>query len=113
MSGTGSPQPPNEPRLETGERSALVVEVGELRKLAEAATPGPWELVVSPRNDERDWDEWFVGFQRGAGQVWFVEDSTSMNEADAAFIAACDPATVLALLDALDAFTTPEASPDV
>ena len=65
----------------------------ELRRLAEAATPGPWE-----------------SYDRGIGwEVW--ADGAPLNSAfrdtfpayDAAYIAATDPAAVLDLLDRLDA----------
>ena len=56
----------------------------ELRRLARAATPGPWE-DVHPNADDEDAVAWKV------------------REPDAAFIAAANPQAVLALLDELDA----------
>jgi hypothetical protein len=58
----------------------------ELRRLAQAATPGPWDHEAG---------------SVGAGDEWVV-DSFKDHEADAAFIAAANPATVIALLDERD-----------
>lgn len=59
--------------------------MSDLRKLAEAATPGPW--------DHAD-----LGAVWGAGG-WVLTDA---SEDDGKFIAACDPQTVIALLDERD-----------
>lgn len=67
---------------------------GDLRALAEAATPGPWEaqggLVVA---------------QPGplAKYVCDAFDEPQASERDASFIAAANPAAILALLDERDA----------
>ncbi len=60
----------------------------ELRKLAEAATPGPWRF--SP-NAHDGWSQ----FALISTSWWTVEDMT--------YIAAANPQAVLALLDRLDA----------
>ena len=80
-------------------------DVAELRRLAEAATPGPWEAfgAVDGRRGER-WlgvttDMRAIESAR-AGDVFAAQDCTRQ---DALFIAAANPAAVLALLDERDA----------
>ena len=77
----------------------------ELRRLAEAATPGPWEAfgAVDGRRGER-WlgvttDMRAIESAR-AGDVFAAQNCTRQ---DALFIAAANPAAVLALLDERDA----------
>ena len=77
-------------------------DVAELRRLAEAATPGPWEAfgAVDGRRGER-WlgvttDMRAIESAR-AGDVFAAQNCTRQ---DALFIAAANPAVVLALLDA-------------
>lgn len=70
-------------------------ERAELRRLAEAATPGPWKV-----EEYEEWDD------SGRRLCWYVdmpgnEDSTVLLEMDAAFIAAARTA-VPALLDEVD-----------
>lgn len=76
--------------------------LAELRRLAEAATPGPWEAfgAVDGRRGER-WlgvttDMRAIESAR-AGDVFAAQNCTRQ---DALFIAAANPAAVLALLDA-------------
>ena len=74
-----------------------------LREKAEQATPGPWFEDLDWRDDGADQ----VVYQKD-GQMQtlcFLATGRSEDEidGDARFIAACDPQTVLALLDALDA----------
>ena len=78
-------------------------DVAELRRLAEAATPGPWEAfgAVDGRRGER-WlgvttDMRAIESAR-AGDVFAAQDCTRQ---DALFIAAANPAAVLGLLDHL------------
>ena len=80
-------------------------DVAELRRLAEAATPGPWEAfgAVDGRRGER-WlgvttDMRAIESAR-AGDVFAAQDCTRQ---DALFIAAANPAVVLALLAERDA----------
>lgn len=80
-------------------------DAAELRRLAEAATPGPWEAfgAVDGRRGER-WlgvttDMRAIESAR-AGDVFAAQDCTRQ---DALFIAAANPAAVLALLDERDA----------
>jgi hypothetical protein len=82
--------------------------IKSLRKLAEAATPGPWQVYPDPN------DEW-IGIAdsvpdgaHGSGGIICNaphDFGLSMNgwPANAAFIAGAHPAVVLALLDELDA----------
>ena len=79
-------------------------DLAELRRLAEAATPGPWEAfgAVDGRRGER-WlgvttDMRAIESAR-AGDVFAAQNCTRQ---DALFIAAANPATVLALLDDAD-----------
>ncbi len=68
-----------------------------LRALAQQATPGPWE----PR-EVQPWhatDVLQALRARDGGQLVICEHAGT----DAAFIAACDPQTILALLDAVEA----------
>ena len=70
-------------------------DIAELRRLAEAATPGPWE-----------WDDNHArpGLRHGrsfGGVLFRCGALYGPDAADAAFIAAANPAAVLALLDHL------------
>ena len=80
-------------------------DLAELRRLAEAATPGPWEAfgAVDGRRGER-WlgvttDMRAIESAR-AGDVFAAQNCTRQ---DALFIAAANPAAVLALLAERDA----------
>ena len=67
-----------------------------LRRLAEAATPGPWYLHTS--------DDTLVSSESGEivqAQGEYMIEYASM-EADAAYIAAANPQAILALLDRLE-----------
>ena len=80
-------------------------DVAELRRLAEAATPGPWEAfgAVDGRRGER-WlgvtTDMRATESARAGDVFSAQDCTRQ---DALFIAAANPAVVLALLAERDA----------
>ena len=77
--------------------------LAELRRLAEAATPGPWEAfgAVDGRRGER-WlgvtTDMRATESARAGDVFAAQDCTRQ---DALFIAAANPAAVLGLLDHL------------
>ena len=79
--------------------------LAELRRLAEAATPGPWEAfgAVDGRRGER-WlgvtTDMRATESARAGDVFAAQNCTRQ---DALFIAAANPAAVLALLDDADA----------
>ncbi len=77
----------------------------ELRRLAEAATPGPWTLYVP--EDYQGPDElpgYGVECAEGRAIVWgALEPETGCQfDRDAEFIAAANPNTILALLDEID-----------
>ena len=79
-------------------------DVAELRRLAEAATPGPWEAfgAVDGRRGER-WlgvtTDMRATEAARAGDVFAAQNCTRQ---DALFIAAANPAVMLALLDDVD-----------
>ena len=68
-----------------------MTDLDKLDALAAAATPGPWAAVRIPEAKD-DW--WSVGSTAND------EDVALTGEADAAFIAACDPATIRDLVAA-------------
>ena len=72
-------------------------DVAELRRLAEAATPGPWwhEWV--------DGDDWWAVYGQPTGDMVCPEVCTMWGSDESAYIAAANPAVVLGLLDATDA----------
>ena len=79
--------------------------LAELRRLAESATPGPWEAFGAV--DGRRCERWLgvttdmrATEAARAGDVFAAQDCTRQ---DALFIAAANPAAVLALLDDADA----------
>ena len=80
-------------------------DAAELRRLAEAATPGPWEAfgAVDGRRGER-WlgvtTDMRATEAARAGDVFAAQGCTRQ---DVLFIAAANPAVVLALLDERDA----------
>lgn len=83
------------------------MDVDELRRLAQAATPGPWKqhLVddTCVTDDRRDI---CTTFPEG-GYDDDVDFNTDIEgrERDAAFIAAANPAAIIAILDEKDALT--------
>ncbi|HBP6808465.1 TPA: ead/Ea22-like family protein [Pseudomonas aeruginosa] len=77
----------------------------ELRRLAKAATPGPWTLYVP--EDYQGPDElpgYGVECAEGRAIVWgALEPETGCQfDRDAEFIAAANPQAILALLDEID-----------
>ncbi|MBX3533368.1 MAG: ead/Ea22-like family protein [Xanthobacteraceae bacterium] len=68
------------------------VEHTELRELAEAATPGPWAATLDENYSV------VTGPDGAAIALPDYETGICLEEADAAFIAAANPKTVLALL---------------
>ena len=74
----------------------MTIDVDELERLAKAATPGPW--TTKPDDDQR---KHLLCTETGA---WFgVVEASPRNAADAAFIAAANPAVVLELVRRLRA----------
>lgn len=94
---------PAETVAETVDARHETPDVAELRRLAEAATPGPWEAfgAVDGRRGER-WlgvtTDMRATESARAGDVFAAQDCTRQ---DALFIAAANPAAVLGLLDHL------------
>lgn len=73
----------------------MTIDRKRLRELALAATPGPWTYEEEEYAPER------VRFPDG--QFATVNGDSAETCETAAFIAAANPQTILALLDALDA----------
>ena len=84
-----------------------MIDTKELRRLAQAATPGPWWVNQDGLNH---------GFERGVLEInandwhalagaWAINDEMPSEEgaANAAFIAAANPAAINELLDRLEA----------
>ena len=78
----------------------------KLRKLAEAATPGPWEAdggeISQHWSSLEPWLE-IVGKREACGPYCYGGTAGVERTEDAEFIAAANPASVLGLLDQLDA----------
>ena len=82
-------------------------DVAELRRLAEAATPGPWYLD-GPWWYGDDDSAYCISTAEDAGRIavtiapprYIFGGEREVRDANARFIAAANPATVLALLDA-------------
>ena len=77
--------------------------LAELRRIAEAATPGPWQWAGS--RDKGDPHAYvYAGDYASEGEpdLW-CEIVSECPEADAQHIAAFDPTTALALLDRIEA----------
>lgn len=73
----------------------------ELRRLAESATPGPWESV---KRSEYDGSYYFLIQTQEERNGWEIaEIRMDVPHDNAAFIAAANPSTILALLDELEA----------
>ncbi|MFU2841872.1 ead/Ea22-like family protein [Pseudomonas aeruginosa] len=83
----------------------IMTDHAELRRLAKAATPGPWTLYVP--EDYQGPDElpgYGVECAEGRAIVWgALEPETGCQfDRDAEFIAAANPQAILALLDEID-----------
>lgn len=80
-----------------------------LRAAAEAATPGPWRVESMRPSTLGIETVWSAGMHdiadcsKAAGLPYSTRVPAEQIEANAAFIAAANPAAVLALLDELDA----------
>ena len=100
-----APQPPNDNRRPSMATELNPEKLAKLRELAAAATPGPWvadeECVVHPRPDIvlASWltKEASVVVAECGGVAF-----DPPRPADASYIAAANPATVLALLDEIE-----------
>lgn len=82
-----------------------MIDTKKLREFAEAATPGPWRHNPAPTHHEPVWrvEHTARGANRGAQFVVANVDGTEKNDvANAAFIAAANPQTVLNLMDEIE-----------
>jgi hypothetical protein len=91
------------------------IDIGELKRLAEAATPGPWATEIIPwgaaerKLSPIQWTGLYVGREddERPGKVLdtFIEGNVVAEPAgaNAAFIAAFNPQTALALIDRVEA----------
>ena len=73
-----------------------MIDTNELRKLCTSATPGPWTAT-----NRSDWSECVAEISDWHVVPTLQQSELSNMDVDAAYIAAANPATVLALLDAL------------
>ena len=94
-------------------------EHAELRRLAEAATPGPWKHE-SQKDESGSYQtvQWVMAGDPEWAHVLVAEDHATVlhgphveipAEANAAYIAAANPATILSLLDEIDRLRAFEA----
>ena len=81
--------------------------IEELKRLAEAATPGPWKWLSDELLNELDMpaliSDGVLVCDFGNEEQYYPTEGTPPSEADAAYIAAANPATMVALLDRLAA----------
>ncbi len=87
----------------TGLLMGVEIDVDALRMVAEGATPGPWEIYDDGESVgvcDSDVGDWIAGLGEGRA---FNTSASKDGVYDAAFIAAANPETVLALLDRLQA----------
>ena len=80
------------------------LDLAELRRIAEAATPGPWGAVIAKYGSEVG--EYTGAHIPGVAEVFITEhdgDRPPLEESDAEHIAAFDPPTALALIDRIEA----------
>ncbi|HEJ1982829.1 ead/Ea22-like family protein [Pseudomonas aeruginosa] len=83
----------------------IMTDHAELRRLAKAATPGPWILYVpEDYQGPEELPGYGVECAEGRAIVWgALEPETGCQfDRDAEFIAAANPNTILALLDEID-----------
>ena len=92
-------------------------DLAELRRLAEAATPGPWHAATGAAlQTDAGVDATHVWYCRWRDERFLSISKVLDNELDqttpedAAYIAAANPAAVLALLDKLDALAALRAA---
>jgi len=80
------------------------LDLTDLREIAEAATPGPWESVVSTYSSEcSDYEGARIPGVAEDISDYYIGTVPPLDVDDAAHIAAFDPPTVLALIDRLEA----------
>lgn len=86
----------------------------ELRRLAEAATPGPWyhrQPFLRSKVDALDWYDWVSNMQINAPGFQHIVPR-GVEPKNAAYIAVVNPQTVLGLLDEIEALKKLEANHD-
>ena len=85
----------------------MTIDTIELRELAQAARPGPWERDICQIDKM-----WLKGRLQECvtNQDAIVMAVTAEDDATAEYIAAANPATVLQLLDEIDRLRTIEAA---
>lgn len=84
----------------------MTINKDELRRLAEAATPGPWHYYAGETDEEAAWSTQFPTVGGPDSEIIGTEgfySEKSRDEANAEFVAAANPTTILALLDELEA----------
>lgn len=85
-----------------------MIDTTKLRELAQKATPGPWEVVYCDIGRHEICDGNFNADHEHIGSFVVMADDDAESpfpiicEHDAEYIAAANPATVLALLDEID-----------
>lgn len=92
-----------------------MIDTKELRRLAQAATPGPWKACrshecyegtyfeIDPEDEAEYAARPFTHIKARAGAVTEAHDLFEFDRKDAEFIAAANPETILELLDCLEA----------
>lgn len=81
----------------------MTIDTTKLRELAQKATPGMWGIAPLPGQEHYVQAETGELLFRGYGEK-------SQGKANADFVCAANPATVLALLDEIDRLRTIEAA---
>lgn len=75
----------------------------DMRKIAEAATPGPWEAKQTPiHTPSGEGGDYYVSCPTGIDVASTVGSSYEQEEPDALHIATFDPMTVLSLITRLE-----------
>lgn len=86
-------------QCETQGEPSDVIDLDRIESLAKAATPGPWDFIFDGPTQDED-GSWYEPTESGVRSgIW----ENDFPHADAEFIAATDPQTVLALITALRA----------
>lgn len=80
-----------------------MTDTSELRRLAEAATPGPWEAIPERGIANFHTSLYSEGYK---GLLIACGDQNGRHTADIKFIAAASPSRILALLDELEGMRT-------
>ena len=84
----------------------MTIDTTKLRELAQNAAPGPWGYELDHGSCLRIYSDADSGIVDGCGCC----GSPNCDEVNATFIAAANPASVLALLDEVDRLRTIEAA---